>query len=148
MDSATEARFWSKVDKSGECWEWTASLKPNGYGQFAINRKPRYAHRLAYELTHGPIPAGMQVDHQCHNRTCVRPRHLQAVTHKENQENRAKAGRGVYFDKRRGTWSASVMHNRKPYWVGSFSTRSEAEAATAAKRNELFTNNLTDRKAA
>lgn len=79
-----EDRFWSKVDKSGECWVWTAG-QSHGYGCFAVKKgKTVYAHRLAYELLVGPIPNGLQIDHLCRNRRCVRPDHLEPVTRKTN----------------------------------------------------------------
>ena len=80
-----EARFLAKVQKSDGCWNWTASVKPNGYGQFApVNRIPRYAHRVAYELWVGPIPPDRQIDHLCRNKRCVNPAHLDLVTASEN----------------------------------------------------------------
>jgi hypothetical protein len=82
---SVEDRFWSKVDKSGECWIWTASLDRKGYGQFAISKgQIRRAHRVAYELAVGPIPEGMEPDHLCRIHACVRPSHLEPVTHAEN----------------------------------------------------------------
>lgn len=42
------------------------------------------AHRVAYELLIGPIPAGMTLDHLCRNRLCVNPVHLEAVTNRVN----------------------------------------------------------------
>lgn len=79
-----EPRFWAKVDKSGECWEWTASLKPNGYGSFVFEGRTWYAHRLAYTLARGEIPHGLQLDHLCRNRACVNPDHLEPVTCRVN----------------------------------------------------------------
>ncbi len=78
-------RFWAKVDTSGDCWEWRAS-KRNGYGIFFIPgaRSPQRAHRIAYELLASPIPEGMQLDHLCRNRSCVKPNHLEVVTPSEN----------------------------------------------------------------
>jgi HNH endonuclease len=89
-----EQRFWAKVDRRGEdeCWPWTAGKLYNGYGQF----DNQAAHRVAYELAIGPIPAGLQVDHACHNdtgcpggigcphRACCNPTHLEIVTQREN----------------------------------------------------------------
>lgn len=81
-------RFWSKVDRTDACWIWTASCQPTGYGQFMVREngksKNKYAHRVSYELSFGPIPDGLHIDHLCRNRKCVRPEHLEAVTCKEN----------------------------------------------------------------
>lgn len=87
-----ESRFWSKVDASGPCWEWTASLgKTGGYGKYTIpyrdgtgRSKHVYAHRHAYTTLVGEIPEGMQLDHLCRNRKCVNPDHLEPVTSREN----------------------------------------------------------------
>lgn len=82
-------RFWSKVQKTDDCWVWTASLDGCGYGQFAMKSedgkwRPKKAHRLAYEAVVGPIPDGLEPDHTCGNPACVRPDHLEPVTHQEN----------------------------------------------------------------
>lgn len=81
--SDTVARFWAKVDKTDTCWLWTAATR-RGYGAFGVNGRMMGAHRLAYELMVGPIPVGMQLDHLCRVRHCVRPEHLEPVTAKEN----------------------------------------------------------------
>ena len=54
---STEDRFWEKVDKSGDCWEWTAGLR-NGYGQFWLDGKNVGAHRVVMELEGNEIPDG------------------------------------------------------------------------------------------
>jgi len=45
-------RFWSHVDlrTDEECWPWTASRHPDGYGQFVVGASPVGAHRIAYAL--------------------------------------------------------------------------------------------------
>lgn len=76
-----EERFWSKVrkDESG-CWLWTDVPANTGYGMFSVEGRSRLAHRFAYELLVGPIPAGLTLDHLCHVRHCVNPEHLEPVT--------------------------------------------------------------------
>jgi hypothetical protein len=79
-----EERFWSKVEKTDECWNWTGNTS-RGYGRFAESHTHFVqAHRFAYELIRGSIPAGLVLDHLCRNRRCVRPEHLEPVTLREN----------------------------------------------------------------
>ncbi len=77
-------RFWEKVDTAGDCWNWTASKTPAGYGRFKIDGKMKRAHRVAYEMLVGEIPEGLVIDHLCRNTSCVRPDHLEPVTNAEN----------------------------------------------------------------
>lgn len=85
MKSALE-RFWDKVDKSSDgCWRWVASLNESGYGQFFVGAKRWRAHRFAYTMEVGEIPAGFELDHLCRNRACVNPSHLEPVSRRENQ---------------------------------------------------------------
>jgi hypothetical protein len=88
-------RFWSKVDRSARdgCWRWLGQTNQWGYGHFRRTLGPgRYrtvkAHRFAYELAVGPIPAGLTLDHLCGNQSCVRPDHLEPVTNAENLRRR------------------------------------------------------------
>jgi hypothetical protein len=85
----TAERFWSHVDRSGDCWVWTGSLNHLGYARFFVTIAPRQrvslgAHVWAWQMVNGPVPEGKELDHLCRNRACVRPDHLEAVTHHEN----------------------------------------------------------------
>lgn len=64
------------------CWIWGGVPTWDGYGRFGGN--DTRAHRRAYELAIGPIPAGMVIDHLCEVRLCVNPVHLKATTQREN----------------------------------------------------------------
>jgi hypothetical protein len=44
-----------------------------------------YAHRLAYTLTYGPVPKGLDLDHLCRVPRCINPEHLEPVTRSENK---------------------------------------------------------------
>lgn len=79
-----EVRFWEKVDRGGDCWEWLAAVRSDGYGTFRLFGRMVRPHRYAYELLVGPIPDGLHLDHLCRNRTCVNPEHLEPVTLGEN----------------------------------------------------------------
>ena len=77
-------RFWAKVNKTENCWIWTASTNGQGYGCFRIDGKTRRAHGIAWALANGPVSVGLELDHLCRNPSCVRPSHLEPVTHKVN----------------------------------------------------------------
>ena len=84
-------RFESKwiPEPMGGCWLWMAAVDPTGYGRVGAYRADgayyvRFAHRVAYELHRGPIPACLVLDHRCRVPCCVNPWHLEPVTSKEN----------------------------------------------------------------
>lgn len=157
MRTPAEERFWAKVDKNSGpdgCWLWTAHCK-DGYGRFrrAGAASPVQAHRFAYELAHGPIPPGLQIDHRytC-PKNCVNPAHLRPATRKQQSENLAGAHknsrsgiRGVSWDARDRKWRTAVVHNRVQYSAGYFTEKSQAEQAVINLRNRLFTHNDIDR---
>lgn len=89
-------RFWSKVDCRGpdDCWPWkSAAVSSYGYGVLNIKNKVHSSHRLAWELTHGPIENGLHVLHRCDNAPCCNPAHLFLGTHQDNMADMNAKGR-------------------------------------------------------
>lgn len=85
-----ETRFWSYVEKTDNCWLWKRSVNKDGYGNFSCKGTVVKAHRFSYLLNH-EIKDGLQLDHLCRNRSCVKPEHLEPVTQAENLK------RGIYW---------------------------------------------------
>ena len=95
--------FWTRVDKNGPphpyqphlgpCWLWTGARYDTGYGEAAVNSRPRGAHRVAWELTNGAIPLGQLVCHSCDNPPCCNPAHLFLSTDAGNALDKVKKGR-------------------------------------------------------
>lgn len=83
--------------QKSECEEWQGPRSRAGYGRVGRG----YAHRVAYERLHGPIPAGMVVRHRCDNPPCVNPAHLELGTHADNMRDMAARGRSFRGEPRR-----------------------------------------------
>jgi hypothetical protein len=84
--------FWNKVDKTDTCWIWTGCTSPDGYGRFGgwATHGTSLPHRASWSEVNGSIPDGLEIDHLCQVRNCVRPDHLEPVTHEENVRRAAE----------------------------------------------------------
>ena len=91
-------RFWSKVDVNPDttvCWEWRDKLNKGGYGDFSISDGGKSssfrAHRVSLFLaTH---KQDLVARHQCDNRACCNPHHLEWGDHQDNSDDKMSRNR-------------------------------------------------------
>lgn len=90
------SRFYSNVSTiptENGCLEWMGYCDSLGYGLFGIVKDSFFAHRVAWEIVNGPIPAGLLIRHMCHNPRCVNHAHLLTGTHADNNRDMMSSGR-------------------------------------------------------
>jgi hypothetical protein len=87
-------RFWAKVNKTDTCWLWTASLCKS-HGQFYVDEKHLYAHRVAWLLAGNTIPEGYVMRHKCRSAHCVNPDHLETGTQANNNADKVRDGTSI-----------------------------------------------------
>ncbi len=88
-----DEKFWQKVDKTNSCWLWKGGKDIYGYGRLRVPGHNLLAHRISYELHHGPIPKEMLILHKCDNPPCVNPAHLFLGTQETNNKDAKSKGR-------------------------------------------------------
>lgn len=80
-----------RVDPASGCWVWIRYVDAKGYARLSEGRKKLLAHRAFYERRFGPIPTGLELDHNCGNPSCVNPEHLTARTPVDHRERHKQA---------------------------------------------------------
>lgn len=109
---AERIAYYSKPDPLSGCHIWHGPLKA-GYGRLVCQNRTgyaQYAHRIAWEVKHGPIPDGMILRHRCNVRRCVNPDHLALGTRADNNAD-TKAARLRLADAREATVQANPVFN-------------------------------------
>ena len=109
------AHFWTRVrcGAPDQCWEWTGAVLHSGHGYCWNGKRTLHAHRYAYEISKGAIPAGLLVCHACDNPKCCNPSHLWLGTQKDNMHDCIAKGR--HSAPPRTDWP-SVMRTRPHHW--------------------------------
>ena len=93
-----------------DCWEWRGQFNACGYGKFRLTpNSMNLAHRVAWQIAHGPIPDGLHVCHHCDNPPCCNPAHLFLGTHGDNMRDREIKGRGSIEKAQRARWPRPAL---------------------------------------
>ncbi|HZL18621.1 MAG TPA: HNH endonuclease signature motif containing protein, partial [Polyangia bacterium] len=93
--TTTAEEFFAHTAQVGDCWEWQDHCHHFGHGRLWWGKYRRLAHRVAWELTHGPIPAGLCVLHRCDNPPCCNPEHLFLGTRADNVADMHRKRRAI-----------------------------------------------------
>lgn len=82
----------TNIDPDTGCWIWQGPTsgkgRGGGYGRMSLDGQTVAVHIVMFVNFFGFVPGKKQIDHQCNNRLCCNPDHLQMVTHKQNQKLR------------------------------------------------------------
>jgi hypothetical protein len=100
LGTPTNVLARSSAPGPGGCINWCERKTANGYGLLTVpGHKQILAHRLAFMLAHGDVPAGKCVLHKCDNPACVNPDHLFLGTKGDNNADRHAKGRTARGEK-------------------------------------------------
>ena len=134
--------LWRKafVDNAGRCHrprpvKLKSNTGKNGYCRVMvhrINKKVMY-HRIVWELVHGSIPEGYEIDHINGKRLDNRIENLRLVTDRQNAQNRKLHRKnklyGCHYNKRKNKWQAQCQIKSRKFHLGYYNTEIEAHDA-------------------
>lgn len=79
VKATLEQRFKDKIEVIDQsptvCWPWSGAIDSSGYGWLKDGSKTIMAHKLSYQLKHGPIPDGYLLKNTCGLPNCVNNAH-------------------------------------------------------------------------
>lgn len=129
------------------CVIFDGAKNSDGYGLLSVDNVSRLAHRVAYELSIGPISDGAVVRHSCDVRACVGPGHLEAGTSQDNvtdaiQRDRFACGENVRThqltdadcNRIRDAYAAGTRVTEIAAWFPSVGPRHVHRVAVGARR--------------
>lgn len=137
------AKFWSRMDKRADgCWLWTGCTYNAGYGSVSWKDSPIGkrrmvgTNRVAWMLTHGPIPEGLDVCHTCDRPLCCNPAHLWLGTHQDNISDAQRKGRNARGERsnRNKLTEASVREIRRDWRKAGNGRRCRTNGNELARR--------------
>ena len=115
-----------------------SKIRRDGYVLVKFKGTTYAAHRIIYEMVHGSIPQGKQIDHRNRVRSDNRIGNLRPATHPENTTNSSLSRRntsgymGVSWCKKISKWEAQLMVAARALHFGYFVNKADAIAARLA----------------
>lgn len=134
--------YWKvKTGSRALAGQRAGTLGEDGYRKVRYKRKGIREHRIIYEMHHGPIPNGMEIDHINGIRDDNRVENLRAIPHSLNTQNNTGAGKkGFSFHKASGKFEAYLGLNGKMVYLGLHETPVDAHAAYLRAKREHHIN--------
>lgn len=134
--------------KGGELKKNIGTPDSKGYMKVEIDGKEDRIHRIIWRHVHGPIPAGMVIDHINGNKSDNRIENLRLATCAQNSQNRLGPQansktkvKGVSFVPRLNKFEAAIHCNRKKFTLGFFESIEDAEKAYCIAASKIHTHN-------
>ncbi|NDF37230.1 MAG: hypothetical protein EB156_05535, partial [Euryarchaeota archaeon] len=120
--------YWAVTRGASKAGSRAGTAHSKGYRQVQVDSKMLKEHRVIYEMHHGQIPEGMQIDHINGVRDDNRIENLRVVTQSENNQNRRQV-KGFCFDKSTGKFTAYIGLDGKKIHLGTYETEELAREA-------------------
>jgi len=120
---------------NAKCAGKKAGSMSEGYYKVKIFGIMYPVHRILYYMYHNTIDINLEIDHINHNKQDNSISNLRLVTslvnnnNKQNYNNNTTGTRGIYWHKVNKKWQASIGHNKKNVFIGSFNNFDDAVKA-------------------